>query len=384
MILLASLLAVPWQGSPVTTTFSEHIRPIIAEKCVSCHHETGQGPFALRSFSDVRRRGDLVRQVVLTGQMPPTDARSQFGSLTPHQPLTPRELVLVQNWFRNGMPEGAKTQPLSVSQVGGGTVGKVVTYKVGTGSMFPAEGRSLRAVYRVPSEVASRGLASFRFVPDAPKAVRQVVLAVQRRGQPVPFTSAGMRPGTFVASWSQGYNEWTAGPASFTGAGDQLWIQVRGVPTGKREAASGKVIVSHQKGSSTTTRSLGSKSFVVEADTQATLRAEWTLPNDIDLISALPEARYSTELVRLTAKTDGAEKGLVTVLTWDPVWPGAYNFSKPIRLRKGTTLVYEAYINNTKHGHAAEDVPPTNLRFGQKETDELFWCHLIYIDRPKS
>jgi hypothetical protein len=126
---------------------------------------------------------------------------------------------------------------------------------------------------------------------------------------------------------------------------------------------------------------MGSKAFRIEAETQADLRDEWVLDRDIELISVLPEARYSTEQVRLLAKNATAVKTVAVVLTWDAVWPGAYNFAKPVRLKKGTTLVYEAFINNTRHGHAAEDDPPKTLRFGPSANDEIFWCHLTYIER---
>jgi hypothetical protein len=129
-------------------------------------------------------------------------------------------------------------------------------------------------------------------------------------------------------------------------------------------------------------KSLGNRNFLIEADTQVVLRSEWVLDRDIDLVSAIPEARFTTEQVRLTATAPSGEtKNVLLVLTWDPVWPGAYNFSNPVRLKKGTKLAYEAVINNTRHGHTAEDSPPKNVKFGPKATDELFWCHLNFIPR---
>ena len=363
-------------------TYSEHIRPLLASKCVSCHHERGQGPFPLRTYEQVRRRGDLVRLVALTGQMPPTDGRSDLGTFTRHLPLTPKELIDVQEWYRAGMPEGAPTHPIPAPNPRVTSNSPVFARAhVGKGMRFPAEGRSVRVVYQLPASLTSKPWQGFTFQPDAPKAVRQVVLAIQRKGQPIPFTSTGIRAGTQISAWSEGFNEWK-GPAVAVAKGDKVWIQIRGVPTGKTELASGVASFWHGPPSvPVQSRRMGSKKFKIEAETQAVLHDEWVLERDVDLISVLPEARYSTEQVRLLAKTETQTKTVAVVLTWDAAWPGAYNFANPIRLTKGTTLVYEAFINNTRHGHAAEDDPPKTLTFGPSANDEVFWCHLTYIER---
>ena len=366
-------------------TFADDVRPILNQKCVACHSEGGMGPFGLQTYEQVRKRADLVRLVALTGQMPPTDARSDFGALTPHQPLEPPELIAIQEWFRRGMVEGRKTTPLSGVAKKEPAVSKhVATYKVGFGQRIPAEGRTLRTVYRIP--LPPGGISywnHFSFQPDSPKAVRQVIAAVQKNGAPVPFTSAGILPNVPLAAWSSGFNPWVSGGFVPIERGDSIWIQIRSVPTGKTESASGLVTFGREaKEGRIKSRSLGSRDFTIEADTQVVLQSEWVLDRDIDLVSAVPEARFTTEQVRLMAtEPNGKVKTVFLVLTWDPVWPGAYNFVKPVRLKKGTKLTYEAVINNTRHGHTAEDNPPKKVRFGPKPTDELFWCHLNYIPR---
>ena len=129
------------------------------------------------------------------------------------------------------------------------------------------------------------------------------------------------------------------------------------------------------------TRTLGNRSFIVQPEELAVLRDEWVLERDIDLVSVLPEARFVTDQVRLIARDESGEKTVFMVHTWDATRAGAYNFLKPVRLKKGTTLIYEASITNSKHGHAAEDEKATTLRFGPRATDELFWCHFNYIPR---
>jgi hypothetical protein len=367
-------------------TYAEDIRPILATNCVPCHHTNGQGPFPLQTFDQVRKRADLVRQVVLTGQMPPTDAMTDFGRLSPHRSLTPAELIVVQEWFRLGLPKGRPLPKIpDPTPIAAGIYQGRIAFQVGTGQRIPQEGRTTRTVYKVDlPTTAGRSWSRIAFQPDSPKAVRQVILAVQRKGQKVPFTSAGVVPNTTVAAWSDGFFAWRSnGSPLRLEPKDSIWIQVRAVPTGKPERASGILILDPSRaGEPAMAKSMGNRTFQIAADTQAVLRDEWTIDRDIDLVSVLPEARFTTEQVKLSVREGDKVRSILVVLTWDPVWPGAYNFLEPIRLKRGSTLVYEAVINNSRHGHAAEDDVPKPVRFGPTASDELFWCHIYYIPRP--
>jgi hypothetical protein len=367
------------------TDFRSGIRPIIERKCVVCHQTGGQAPFPLQSYAQVRRRADLIRLVCLTGQMPPTDAHSDYGSLTPAQPLNPTELRTLQNWIRLGLKEGPPTPPLPPSRaITAGETDHSFASVVGGGTIIPPEGRSARIVYRIPKSFNSKYLGSFLFQPNAPQAVRQAVLAVQRSGSPPPFTSLGIRPNTFIASWSSGFNSWPgqSGGAVDIEPSDQLWLQVRAVPTGKVESGGGMMRIGREfKSAKLQSKLLGLSSFEIPAEAQTRLHSEWILDRDIALVSMLPEARFATEQIRVETVENGIDKELLVVLTWDATWPGAYNFLRPVALRKGTKIVFESIINNSKHGHAAEGEQTKPIRFGPRAEDELFWCHLQYIPK---
>jgi hypothetical protein len=382
-------LLIPALGAAISfrpqqaATYSNDIRPILEAKCVTCHHTDGLGPFPLQTYEQTKKRGDLVRQVAMTGQMPPTDAKSDYQTLTTCPPLDSKELVVIQEWFRLGMPKGADTPPIpGTKRQSPSSTSSEIAEMVGMGQTIPAEGQYARVVYPIAlSEDKLPAFNTFKFQPQSPKAVRQVALALQKSGGPVPFTSSGIVPDSIIATWSDGFNGWGSvnGRVSIQ-KGDRLWVQIRAVPTGKVESAAGLVTLGFSvSGAPVKAKTLGNRTFTIESDSQVVLRDEWTLDQDVDLISALPEARFTTEQVKLTAKIGEETKVVFLVLTWDPVWPGAYNFREPIRLKKGTTLIYEAMINNSKHGHAAEDEKPKAVKFGPDRADELFWCHLTYV-----
>ena len=358
-------------------TFSEDVRPILKAKCIQFHRPGGMGPFALSTYAEARRHSVLLRQVALTAQMPPIDAKSEVGKLSDITPLTPDELRKIQEWIREGMPEGNKqpaipnpapTFPRGYKEV-----------RAGKGFEIPVEGQLTRAVFPVPRPAGLDSITGFAFVPEAPKAVRQVTLAIQRQGDEPPFQGSAILPGSTVIAWSDGHNTFRASGAEIRlGAEDKLWAQVLAIPVGKVEPASGAFrFHSNRAANELKSRSLGTKDFLVQAEKQQVLQAVWTLDRDIDLYAVLPEARFTTDSVRLSANG----KTILLVHTWNPVWPGAYNFSQPIKLTKGTTLVYESTVVNTKHGHAAEDQQTQPVKFGPGDTDEVFWCHLLFAER---
>src|SRR5687767_10458157 len=55
-------------------TFSKTIEPLVQEKCQRCHREGGIAPFALVSYRDVKRMGNLAKEKVVAREMPPWGA----------------------------------------------------------------------------------------------------------------------------------------------------------------------------------------------------------------------------------------------------------------------------------------------------------------------
>ena len=378
---IAFIAAIAGQSSP-QPTYSTAIRPMLRDHCVECHRDGGSGPFPLQTYEQVKRRGSLIRQVVLNGQMPPIDADSDVAKLARISQITPSQLRELQAWFRAGMPRGDATEPIQPPDL---PVSGAVTVKVGTGHKIPAEGQIVRIAYPVVlPEGFGQGLGGFKVKPKIPQSVRQVILAVQQPGQPAPFTESGLRPNTPAAAISDGYNSWNGSNAPLPlPQGSRLWMEITAIPSGKTESAEAALELVASKESSPIVRTLGNSTFVVEPESQAVLRDQWTLDRDLHLVSVLPQAKFRTAQLRLFAKSEGVERTLLRINTWDPAWPGAYNFSTPILLKKGETIGYEAIIDNSKHGHGADNDKTVRLVFGPEAQNELFWCHLYFSpDQP--
>src|SRR5512138_3526845 len=101
-VTLASSSAAP----QAAVNFSEHVAPIVFNRCASCHRPGEAGPFPLLTYEDVRKRGKLIATVTQSRYMPPWQAESEMGSFRDDRRLTDAQIRTIQEWVQAGMPEG--------------------------------------------------------------------------------------------------------------------------------------------------------------------------------------------------------------------------------------------------------------------------------------
>lgn len=93
--------------SDTLITFYEHIEPIFAENCLSCHLEGGIGPVPLDDPSHIDFDPETIAYLVSIGNMPPwmpsaDDNPPMLGERT----LTEDEVNLILNWYDQGAELG--------------------------------------------------------------------------------------------------------------------------------------------------------------------------------------------------------------------------------------------------------------------------------------
>src|SRR5262245_9731899 len=76
-VISASPAAMPQQAQS-RATFSEHVAPIVFNRCASCHRPGEAGPFPLLSYDDVRKRAKLIASVTQKRYMPPWHGSSDM------------------------------------------------------------------------------------------------------------------------------------------------------------------------------------------------------------------------------------------------------------------------------------------------------------------
>ena len=69
-------------------------------------NRTGDGPFPLETFDQVRRRASLIVQVTAKGYMPPWKPSSDSPAFVGDRRLSADEKSLIKRWLDAGLPEG--------------------------------------------------------------------------------------------------------------------------------------------------------------------------------------------------------------------------------------------------------------------------------------
>ena len=88
----------------VTVTYYRDVLPILQSHCQSCHHSGGQAPMSLMSYSEVKPWAEAMKQLVISGMMPPRYVRS--GDSKTHELLLLRDIDTIVEWVDQGAPAG--------------------------------------------------------------------------------------------------------------------------------------------------------------------------------------------------------------------------------------------------------------------------------------
>ncbi|MBL8685126.1 MAG: hypothetical protein JNK05_38470 [Myxococcales bacterium] len=92
--------------SASAVTWLEHVRPIIASRCSSCHRAGEVGPFALDTYDAARTRARSVLAAVESRTMPPWMPMAGCSTFQHDRSLSDAQIDLVRRWVAGGTLEG--------------------------------------------------------------------------------------------------------------------------------------------------------------------------------------------------------------------------------------------------------------------------------------
>lgn len=106
------------KGEPLFATelpefsYSDVVAPIMVQKCLPCHREGQIAPFAFSQYGDVAKRKSMIKEVVLTGRMPPWGVNPNLAKLVHELALSPLEKRALISWIDRGAPIDGPNDPL--------------------------------------------------------------------------------------------------------------------------------------------------------------------------------------------------------------------------------------------------------------------------------
>ncbi len=84
--------------------YETEIAPILIERCVGCHVEGGIGPFAMNSHQMIQGWSPMIREVIMTRRMPPTQVDPDIRHFDNARNMPIEETQKLIHWINAGSP----------------------------------------------------------------------------------------------------------------------------------------------------------------------------------------------------------------------------------------------------------------------------------------
>jgi hypothetical protein len=408
-----ALLSAAYLASPLSAqvTFSENVAPIVFHRCAGCHRPGEAAPFALMSYADVRKHGQLIARLTAERIMPPWKAEPASYEYKDCRRLSDQELRTIQDWVKEGMPEGdpAKIPALPKFTDGWQLGTPDVVLKVDKGFTVPAEGADIYRYLRIPLGLPDdKWLKAIELRPSS----RQVVHHVLYYAEPVDDAkrieaeeeasnspNAGMKftrnmaPLGGMAVGAQPHLL-PDGLALKLPKGTDLMFQYHFHPIGKEETEQSTIGLYFAKQAPEHTLTIVQLPVVygffsgvdiAPGEKDFTVKDSFVLPVDVQAVSVGAHAHYIGRTMKMTATfPDGTVKTLLDIEDWDFAWQDRYFFENTVFLPRGTRLDSEVSWDNSDENSKNPSRPPIPVHWGEQTRDEMGAVTLLVYPAAES
>ncbi len=407
-------------------TYSNQIVRIFQNRCIECHREGRIGPFVMTSYDEVVGWGEMIREVVDQGRMPPWHASPKHGQFLNDMRLTDQEKQLIATWVENGCPQGDPAQlPPPREFVEGWAIGEPdqIVYMRDEPMDVPAEGvidyyhfvvdpgwtedtwimaaeakpGSLETVHHIlvfvlpPDDGDGREAALQRSAENrndvrperagGESSERRERSSRERRGlgRGRGGFGGGIGSGNLIAGYAPGMNPILATDgttAMHVTAGSKLIFQLHYTPNGT--AQQDRSYVGFRYASPEKVQYVARSTAVANAffsippgadNYEAT--ADTTFEHDTLVTSLTPHMHTRGKSFRYEVTyPDGAHEILLDVPAYDFNWQTTYHLAEPKRMPKGATLLCTAHWDNSENNLSNPD-PTKTVTWGSQTWEEM-------------
>lgn len=109
-VVILLLLSFTFACAQKKVTYTEHIAPIVQQRCAPCHRPGTAAPFSLLTYDDVAKRAKMIERVTGTRYMPPWKADHSYQSFANEKLLTSEEIDKIKRWVEDGAPQGKEVK----------------------------------------------------------------------------------------------------------------------------------------------------------------------------------------------------------------------------------------------------------------------------------
>jgi len=408
-------------------TFSEHIAPILFQRCAPCHRSGSAGPFSLLTYSDVRKKMKTIRQVLEDGLMPPWPADTTYSRFRDEKIITAGEKELVLLWIQQGAPEGDSSRLPSPPEFPSLSYLGVPDYTVRMDTFLIAGNNKdhfmmLKVPYNLPADTFVRAI---EILPGNRKLTHHINAHLVQYASGAKKNRVGsMKPvDTEKHDKPEAYtllslaNDDGTYPMLTPSVSNYLPGVISSIyPTGiggYRVKQQGALLLDNMHYGPSPIDTFDCTTFnfffspvpparivkemilgtsgnmapvepplVIQPNKIDTFRIRYTLPSDLSLLTVNPHMHLiGKSFLAFAVTQEGDTIPLIRILRWDFRWQYFYTFKKMLPLKKGTTIYVEGVYDNTENNPLNPFHPPqviSEREGSMRTTDEMFQFIISY------
>ncbi len=161
--------------------YSEDIAPIIYNKCMQCHHNSGIAPLSFENYANVITNTGIIQHVTSTGEMPPWPPDTIFQNYAYENVLSSSEITIINDWVSLGAPLGdtslLPTMPIFNNNLNLGSVDLEIQMPVYSSNATSTQDDYV--CFSIPTGLTqSRKIRAIEVIPGNVQAVHHVLVSI--------------------------------------------------------------------------------------------------------------------------------------------------------------------------------------------------------------
>lgn len=374
-----------------TPDYAAEVAPIIAEQCVSCHREGGIGPFAMDSHLMLQGWAPMIREVLLTKRMPPTQVDPSIGHFSNARYISDADMQILVHWIDAGTPRGtAVIDPLTEIHLPSWkswTLGEPDYIVTAPKMEIPATGvlDYINVNVELPF-TEDKWVKAVQFIPGDESVLHHLLTYVTAPAEDFDGGEANAR--SVARRFLEGYAPGKVDAMTFpedTGvyipAGHKLSMQFHFTTNGRAttdETRLGLYMYDEPPKYENFTRSVASQFRIPAFAQDYESAASYVFEEDVVITGLRAHMHFRGKDMKFSVENqDGSMTDLLSVPNYSYAWQPTYEFAEPVLVKAGTKVHVTGAFDNSEYNPANPD-PSKELTFGLQSWDEMFIGYWTY------
>lgn len=370
--------------------YATEVAPIIAEQCASCHREGGIGPFAMDSHLMLQGWSPMLREVLLTKRMPPTQVDPYIGHFDNARYISAEELQTLVHWIDAGAPKGATaTDPLaelSFPDRKEWQMGEPDYIIKAPRHEIPATGvlDYINVDVELPFD-EDKWVRGVQYIAGDESVLHHLLTYVTA---PLEVAEGEAAQGSVATRFLEGYAPGKVDAMVFpedTGvyipAGHKLSMQFHYTTNGRAtvdETLLGLYMYDEPPAFENFTRSVSGMFRIPPYAQDHKAQAQYVFSEDVVVTGLRAHMHFRGKDMKFMVEyPDGRTENLLSVPAYSYAWQPTYQLSEPAFLPAGTKAHVTGTFDNSEYNPANPD-PSKELTFGLQSWDEMFIGYWTY------